>query len=146
LLHNQTGEYVYIASGKVFSLGENDSLAASEHAAADPTTWPLGHQVRPAQQALGRQGCTQCHSENSPMFFAKLEGTGPLKTAQGVRRTMTSFMELDQPYQRLFGLSFRFRPLFKILLLVCVGGVAAMLALVLLLALGRVSGLIEKGK
>lgn len=144
LLTAQEGEYVYIAKGKVFALDDTDSLSTTDHAAADPTTWPLGHQVRPAQQALGKKGCIQCHSESSAMFFARVESSGPLKTQQGIQLSMTSFMELDKPYQRLFGLSFRVRPLFKLFLLGCVGIVAAMLALVLLLALGRISGLIEK--
>ncbi len=145
-LSSQGGEYVYIAAGKVFTLAADDSLSASDHSVAAPITWPLGHQVRPAQQSLGKKGCTQCHSESSPMFFAKVDGAGPLKTDKGARRSMTAFMKLDSPYQKLFGLSFRVRPLFKIFLLACVGVVGAMLALVLLLALGRISGLIEKRK
>lgn len=146
VLKAQRGDCVFIAGGKVFSLDESDSLTAEDHAAAAPVSWPLGHQVRPAQQALGKKGCTQCHSESSPVFFSRVAGTGPLKTDRVARRTMSAFMELHEPYQRLFGLSFRVRPLFKIFLFVCAGIVSIMLLLVLLLALGRVSGLIEKGK
>ncbi len=38
--------------------------------AAQPYTWPLAHNVRPARQSLGAEGCLQCHSDNSTFFFA----------------------------------------------------------------------------
>jgi hypothetical protein len=145
-LNAQEGDFVYVASGKVFALDVSGSLTTEDHAAAAPASWPLGHQVRPAQQALGQTGCTQCHSESSAVFFTRIPGTGPLKTERRARPVMTAFMGLDQPYQRLFGLSFRIRPFFKVILAVCVGIVSLVLLLVLLSALGRITGLNEKGK
>ena len=67
-------------------------------------------------------------------------------TERRARPVMTAFMGLDQPYQRLFGLSFRIRPFFKVILAVCVGIVSLVLLLVLLSALSRITGFNEKGK
>jgi hypothetical protein len=53
-------------------------------------------------------------------------------------------MRLDRPYQSLFGLSFAVRPLFKTVLFVCLLAIGTILLVVVILALGRLSGLIEK--
>jgi hypothetical protein len=53
-------------------------------------------------------------------------------------------MGLDMPYQRLFGLSFAVRPLFKWALFFFILVIGAILALVLLFGMGRLTGLIEK--
>lgn len=44
--------------------------------AAEPYAWPMAHNVRPARQALGATGCTECHSEQSPFFFADIQPLG----------------------------------------------------------------------
>ncbi len=44
--------------------------------AAQPYAWPMAHNVRPARQAMGAQGCTECHSDQSPFFFADLQPVG----------------------------------------------------------------------
>jgi hypothetical protein len=41
--------------------------------AAESYAWPLAHNVRPARQALGAEGCTQCHSDEADFFFAELK-------------------------------------------------------------------------
>ncbi len=41
--------------------------------AAAPYAWPMAHNVRPARQALGAEGCTQCHSDDAKFFFAELQ-------------------------------------------------------------------------
>ena len=57
----------------------------------------------------------------------------------------TSFMKLDGLFQRLFGLSFVVRPAFKVLLAVCAVVAGSLVLVGFLLAIGRLSGLIEKG-
>jgi hypothetical protein len=138
------GNYVYISGGKMFWLDDEGKLSASKHLASEPVVWPLGHRVRPAQQSLGINGCTDCHSEGSSFFFGKILGAGPLKTERIEERSAHSFMDLDKPYQKLFGLSFRVRPIFKIVLFVAAAIVGSILFLMFLLILGRYTGLLEK--
>ncbi len=136
--------FFYISGGKMFRLHETGNLMAIDHSVAEPVAWPLGHQVRPAQQSLGINGCTDCHTEGSVFFFNTVKGDGPLQTQKIALRSATSFMGLGEPYQRLFGLSFRIRPVFKVVLIVSALILGSMLIIAGLLALAKYSGLIEK--
>jgi hypothetical protein len=64
-----TGEPVFVTGGKAFKrkAGGKD-LEDIDTPAADPYAWPLAHDVRGAQQALGARGCTDCHSSGAPIF------------------------------------------------------------------------------
>jgi hypothetical protein len=137
-------KYVYISGGKLFQLDRDGRLEAVDDDAARPVTWPLGHEVRPARQSLGVNGCKDCHRFGSPFLFRKTKGTGPLKTDRIKAISANAFMRLDRPYQSLFGLSFVVRPLFKWVLFFSILIVGSILVLVFLLVLGRLSGLIEK--
>jgi hypothetical protein len=141
---NESISFFYISGGKMFKLDEEGKLAVIDHPAAEPVTWPLGHQVRPAQQSLGIKGCKDCHSAGSHFFFNKVEGNGPLKTQQTAKRSMSKFMGEDKPYHKLFGLSFSVRPVFKAVIFISALIVGAILLLIGMLALGKASGLIEK--
>ncbi len=140
------GEHGYVAGGRLFRLDGAGGLVSAGHDAAEPVTWPLAHAVRPAQQSLGLKKCTECHREGSPFFFRKVEASGPLVTQQKEVRTAVSFMELDWPYQKLFGLSFRVRPLLKVVLAVAAVFLSLIVMIVLVTVLGRAAGLIEKRK
>jgi hypothetical protein len=135
---------VYISGGRMFRLGKDGTLVSDDHAAAAPVTWPLAHNVRPAQQSLGWNGCTDCHSGGSDFFFARLEGTGPLLTKKVDKRSAASLMGLGGLFQRVFGLSFIVRPVFKIVLAVCAFVAGSLLFLAGLVALGRFAGFLEK--
>jgi hypothetical protein len=139
-----SAEYVYISGGRMFQLGQDGQLTAGEHTAAEPVTWPLAHNVRPARQSLGWNGCTDCHSGGSNFFFAKLKGEGPLLTKKVAKRSASSFMGLGGLFQRFFGLSFIVRPVFKVVLAVCAVVVGSLVFLAGLLALGRLAGFLEK--
>jgi hypothetical protein len=138
------GDYVYLSGGRLFRLDKAGRLVASGDRAAEPLTWPLAHNVRPAQQSLGWKGCTDCHSGSSDFFFARLEGTGPLLTKKVDKRSAASFMGLGGLFQRVFGLSFIVRPVFKIVLAVCAFVAGSLLFLAGLVALGRFAGFLEK--
>lgn len=140
------GDIVYISGGKMFELSKEGKLEAKDHEAARPVAWPLAHEVRPARQSLGINGCKDCHKLSSAFLFRKAEGTGPLKTAQVKVLSANSFMGLNKSYQMLFGLSFAARPLFKWGLFVAIIVIGSILLLVFLLGLGRLTGLIEKRK
>jgi hypothetical protein len=100
--------------------------------------------VRPAQQSLGWNGCTDCHSGASDFFFAKLEGAGPVLTENVEKRSASSFMGLGGLFQRFFGLTFIVRPVFKVVLAVCAAVVVSLLLLAGFAALGRLAGFLEK--
>ena len=137
-------DYFFISGGRMFRLDAEGNLFSAPHPAAEPVVWPLGHQVRPAQQSLGANGCKDCHSAGSAFFFARVEGTGPLKTQSVAQSSAHAFMGLSKPYQKLFGLSFTGRPAFKVILFAATAVVGSLILMVILLALGRLSGIIEK--
>jgi len=137
-------EFAYVSSGRVFELDKSGRLVSSSHAAAAPVTWPLAHDVRPAQQSLGWNGCTDCHSAASDFFFTKAKASGPLLTKDTGRLKAASFMGLGGLFQKFFGLSFIGRPAFKFVLAVCAAVVGSLLFLAGLLALGRLAGFLEK--
>ena len=92
-------KYVYVSGGKLFRLDRDGRLEAVNDDAAEPVTWPLGHEVRPARQSLGVNGCKDCHRFGSPFLFRKAKGTGPLKTDHVKTISANAFMHLDRPYQ-----------------------------------------------
>jgi hypothetical protein len=75
------------------------------------------------------RACDDCHAAKAPFFFAEVMPLGPIKTAAAVAVPMHVFMGADQNFQRLFGFTFTFRPLFKLTMLV----MSCVIALVLLL-------------
>ncbi|MBN1939337.1 MAG: hypothetical protein JW843_07115 [Candidatus Aminicenantes bacterium] len=141
-----TNDPVYISGGKLFRLDGKGVLEAVEHQAAEPVAWPMAHQVRPARQSLGWNGCTDCHSATSDFFFTRVEGRGPLRTASTSSAAGVSHMGLSNPYHRLFGLSYLGRPYFKIVLGIAAFLIGAVLLAALVQAVGRLSGLAEKRK
>jgi hypothetical protein len=138
------GECVYISGGRLFQLDKGGKLVGRADKAGEPVTWPLAHDVRPAQQSLGWKACTDCHSGGSDFFFTKLTGTGPLLTKNVEKRSAAAFMGLGGLFQRVFGLSFIVRPAFKIVLAICAFVAGSLLLLAGLVALGRVAGFMEK--
>ena len=120
LAADKGGTYVYVSSGKMFSL-DGGSLVAADNAAAEAVSWPLAHDVRPASQALGAGGCTDCHSMGSPILAARVAGVGPMKTAAGSVRPMHELAGLSNTYHTLFGATFTFRTMFKTVLIIMAG-------------------------
>jgi len=119
-------------------------LEASEHPAAEPVLWPLAHQVRPVQQSLGINGCSDCHSWNSNFFFADVTASGPLNTKNPVERSAHSFMGLGGLYQKIFGLSFYARPFLKALLFIAALFLGSILIIMFVKTMGFLTGLLEK--
>lgn len=145
-LFTDNAEPVYISGGKLFKLDEQGNLLAGEHEAAAPVTWPMAHDVRPARLALGVNGCKDCHTASSAFFFTRVKGAGPLKTDQKAVRSMHTYMGKDKYYETLFGFSFTFRPILKIILFISIFFTASILLVIFLLALGRFSGIFKKRK
>jgi len=134
-------QVVYVASGLVFSLDKNGRLTTFEHPVARPVSWPLAHNVRPAQQALGKNGCTDCHSPGSNVFFGQVRAVSPLKSERGQEKLGADFMGAGHLFQFLFGLTFLGRPYFKLLLAACVLVMGIIITAVVLKLASRLSGL-----
>ena len=132
------GQYAYISSGKMFTRLADGSLKSAHHLAANPVSWPLGHDVRPGSQSLGAKACTDCHSKEAPFFFAQVTPQGPLVTQAASVIPMHDFMALDGSFQKMFGLSFEIRTPLKIMLLIMSGVIALVLLLFALKVLERV--------
>ena len=120
---------VYIAGGKLYKLVGDGKLEVSSPSAAQPYAWPMAHDVRPAEQALGVNKCADCHTGESPFFYSKLPVDGPV-VAQGGQQfiDMISLQGLDKRYMAAFNFSFAFRPLLKLTAL----GSCGLIALVVL--------------
>lgn len=120
------GEPVFVTGMKMYQL-KDGKLQSSFHASAQAYYWPIAHDVRGAQQALGAQGCTECHSGGAPVFNASVDSASLVAgvSDKGVmhRGMVESFGALDA-----FAVTYPLRPL-----LVIIGyAAAALLALVIL--------------
>ncbi|MFO7936036.1 MAG: cytochrome c3 family protein [Kiritimatiellia bacterium] len=108
----------YVAHGKLWMLNDSGELIAEEHKTAEPVSWALGHDVRPARMARGAKPikCDDCHTAGSDFFFADVSSTGPLLTARNMVRKQAEYMKVSGSYNKLFGLTFTVRPLLKVFL------------------------------
>ncbi|MCB9058555.1 MAG: hypothetical protein H6627_08315 [Calditrichae bacterium] len=113
------GKAVYVSAGKIFYLDDQNNLRNKDHEQAKPYTWPIAHDVRPASQALGMNGCADCHSLSSPFYFADIRKDTALKQAGLQPLSMTDLMGQNYLESRLFSFSFLFRPWLKYLMFVC---------------------------
>lgn len=121
------GEVVFVASGKLFRL-ESGALKASEHAAAKPYTWALGHDVRSKGQSIGAvKGCADCHSQDSPIYFASVTARGPVDAKTGVSRAQGALRGDDIDLASKFAFTFLFRPLLKVITFACAAVVLAVI-------------------
>jgi hypothetical protein len=124
------GEAVYVAGGKLYRRAADGTLAASDHAAAAPYAWPVGHDVRPAARSLGAGArCTDCHSADAPFFFGQVLAESPAQVAEPTAVAMYTLQGKDPTYLTAWALSFQGRPYFKVLGFATAGIIAAVLAL-----------------
>ncbi|MEI6891412.1 MAG: cytochrome c3 family protein [Pontiella sp.] len=117
----------YISNGRKFDLA-GDTLSDSDHEAAEPVSWAIGHDVRGAAQSLGAKTCTECHSADSNFLFGQVTATGPLLTTKAKTVSMHEFQKVDPRFNRLFGTTFKVRNLFKLF----IGNMALLLSLIAL--------------
>ncbi|NIA13820.1 MAG: hypothetical protein GWP08_07040 [Nitrospiraceae bacterium] len=108
-----TGVPVYVSGGKLHSLQGEGTLSAEAHKAAAPYSWPIAHDVRPASEAIGAKGCTECHAPDAPFFFAKVDAATPADLSQApFSAAMYELQEVDEVTLKALGLSVRFRNLY----------------------------------
>ena len=135
---NDASKAVYISGGRLHRLDENEELIGVEHEAAAPYSWPLAHNVRPAAQSLGSEGCTECHSVDAEFFFGEVIASGPASLGEPLRVPMYEYEQLEPILQKAWGLSFITRPLFKIFGIAVVSFLALIVLLYILVGLKRV--------
>ena len=130
------GEVVYVNGDTISSL-KNGAIAAAPAPGNAAYLWPMAHDVRPAAQALGSGGCTDCHSGNSPFFYGQVAVDKPTEGAASTK-PMYEFEKLSPTLLKHWGLSFQMRPLFKVMGFGAAALVAAVLVLFAFAALSRV--------
>lgn len=126
-------EVIYISGDKQVRLTEEKKIEIITNNDAEAYSWPIAHAVRPASQALGVRSCDDCHSFNSSFFFSDVESESFLESAPLINYSMTDFMGINSVYQKVFSLSFFFRPLLKFIIIIS----CAMIILTVLVFLGR---------
>lgn len=120
-------EVVYIAGGKLYRLDASGEVKAEANAQAEPYLWAIGHDVRPASQALGANGCQDCHSTKSPVFFGEVQVDSPLERS-GTWKMNHFQPTVDAAYQTSLANSWKFRIWLKVI----GSGVSIVLLLLLL--------------
>ncbi len=121
------GDPAYVTGGVIFTLDGSGALQKKEDAKAGPFVWPMAHDVRPAAQALGARSCADCHDTSAAFFFGKVNTDSPVAAIAGIVKHMVSLQKTDPTYARLFALSFVFRPMLKIVCLICAGVITLVL-------------------
>lgn len=102
---------------------------------SDAVRWPLAHDVRPARQSLGINGCEDCHSSDAPIYFGKTlpSSLAPANDASASHE-MHELYDYDTTLATLFAVGFVTRPAFKIYGFIA----AAILGLILFRLVGDV--------
>lgn len=88
---------------------------------ADPYAWPVAHNVRPARQSLGVNGCTECHSDNSLFFNAEVLPVGLLPDQETVAMKTHQLQGVDTTRLKTWNRLFQGRAFFKIAGLIALG-------------------------
>lgn len=89
---------VFVTGGEGFVLkGEEEIESINAEIlgdAAKPYSWPVAHNVRPARQSLGINGCTECHSDDSLFFQTRLT---PIAMLPGQTPDSIAAIDLQNP-------------------------------------------------
>jgi len=110
---------VFISGGKMYELLDDKKLITEDINEANPFSWPIAHNVRPAQQSLGINGCEDCHSINSNFYFGDVSIISSLGNESSNRISMINFEGLNTIYETIFSFSFYFRSFLKFLIILC---------------------------
>jgi hypothetical protein len=142
-LKNGGADVRYVSAGLVFSLDKDGRLVETAGGPeAQPVSWPVGHDVRPARQARGAEPvkCAACHTGDSDFFLGEVTPVGPVQGAAGAPVRENELLRVCGYYHTVLGTTFALRPVLKATLwtifgLMCLFAAAA--ASVALLKFGR---------
>ena len=122
------GDPVYISGGKLYKLAKGaNGLSAWDHPVAQPYSWPIAHDVRPASQSLGSGGCCDCHDDDSGFFYAGVSADSPTGLWQPAAMKMYELQKLNPEFLEALDEGIELRMVFVIGFLV----IAAVLAVAL---------------
>ncbi len=123
--------FAFVGHGKMWT-ADGSNLVASANAAAEPVSWPVGHDVRPARMARGANPvkCADCHAAESGFFQAKIMPAGPIADVEAEAVSQADLMGVCAAYHAVLGTAFGMRPMLKVFLwtvfgLVCLFACAA---------------------
>lgn len=121
----ETPQAAFVSGGQAFVRDGDESIKAvdpeSLGISAEPSAWPLAHNVRSAQQSLGVTGCAECHSEKSLTFHASVTPVGVLPGQDTTPVTLASLQGADLDRLGLWDQLFAGRSAFKIAGLIALG-------------------------
>ena len=123
----EEGEPVYVCGGRLFRLGPDGKLVGAEHPAAEPYSWPLAHDVRPAAQSLGLGGCADCHAKDAGFFYGQVVAGSPSALEPRAARLMHEFQGLEPSVVYVLARTLIFRPMVFVVGLAVAGALAILL-------------------
>ena len=130
---------VFVSGGKVYQIDTIGQLITIDHMAANPYSWAIAHDVRPARQSLGVNSCSDCHSVNAPFYFGKVLVDTPVDSIKNASIRMTAFEKKNVIGEWLFSFSFFFRPWLKIIIIFGVFVIFAVLIIYAFRGLGKLT-------
>lgn len=137
---------VYVSGEELFQLNETDKLEVVDNPNPQPYSWPIAHDVRPARWALGANGCKDCHSKESPFFYANVITQSPVPDDDPSSAPMHEYANLDAELLGTWNRSFQGRSAFKWTAIVSVASVASIvIVFVLYLFAGNFRGMRRRG-
>jgi len=111
---------VYVSGGYEYKVNTGGILVRSESSDGDPYLWPMAHDVRPASQSLGINGCSDCHNASSELYYGDVYRNTAVLSSAGETLSMYNFMEVNPVAAWIFSFSFLFRPVLKIVILLSI--------------------------
>jgi len=142
-LKNAGKDYRFLSAGLVLSLDEKGNLVETAGVAeAQPISWPVGHDVRPARQARGAAPvkCADCHTADSKFFLGEVKPMGPVQGVAAAAVKQSKLLGVCGIYHTVLGSTFAMRPLFKVVLWTVFGLMCLFLAAAAGVALTRLGG------
>ena len=142
-LANAGKDIRYLSAGLVFSLDEKGELVETVGAPeAQPVSWPIAHDVRPARQARGAAPvkCADCHTSDSKFFLGEVRPQGPVQDAAAPAIATAELLKVCGCYHAALGSTFAMRPLLKVTLWTIFGLMCLFLAAAAGIALTRLGG------
>lgn len=116
---------VYVSGGNGFIRDGEDALKTlgpeELGPAAEPYAWPLAHNVRGAQQALGSNGCVECHSDGALFFNAEVRPVGLIPGQEIQAIAAHVLQKADMQRLTTWNQLFLGRSIFKILGIIALG-------------------------
>jgi len=110
--------FAFISGGFLHQKDKNGRLITKDHPVAQPYSWSIAHDVRPARQSLGVRGCNDCHSTNSPFFYSNINIDSPLNLNNAAIVKMINFQNTNKIGSWIFSFSFLFRPWLKLIIII----------------------------